>query len=455
MNTNDNTPYNGKDLIAKGYKPAKWFGTAIENQWSFEQIEAHLASLPKILIREDWETKNAPLSVNLTAHTPLEKQNLASVMEAMNYNLKFPSVVGGALMPDSCPTGKTNIPVGGVIATEGKVYPRWHSADICCSLHNTIFVGATPAEVMEKAYEVTHFGKGGRDRFKMPTWLVKLFESNYFLSDFDTNTWWNSLVEFGHKYLGTQGDGNHFLYVGTPETDRFGQGAVALVTHHGSRGVGAKLFKKALKVAEKECKLYQGLDKNYFLDINTEIGREYMDALAIVRTWTKLNHEVIHNAIVEELGCEVIHQHWNEHNFVFERDGIVYHAKGATPTVSSLMLENPTEAIIPLNMAQPILVVETVGDDALDTPTMGFAPHGAGRLMSRTAFKKTLRDKTLEEVLATETEGIDARFYGSPDISELPSAYKDADKVQAEIASFGLANISYLIKPYGSIMAGE
>ena len=58
--------------------------------------------------------------------------------------------------------------------------------------------------------------------------------------------------------------------------------------------------------------------------------------------------------------------------------------------------------------------------------------------------------------MAEETAGLDARFYsGVPDASELPSAYKNAATVQAQIQRFGLAKVVDYVDPVGSIMAGD
>jgi hypothetical protein len=54
------------------------------------------------------------------------------------------------------------------------------------------------------------------------------------------------------------------------------------------------------------------------------------------------------------------------------------------------------------------------------------------------------------------TEGLDVRWYnGAPDLSESPLGYKDATKVKAQIARFGLATMVGEIQPQGCIMAGE
>src|SRR5262249_32913162 len=85
-----------------------------------------------------------------------------------------------------------------------------------------------------------------------------------------------------------------------------------------------------------------------------------------------------------------------------------------------------------------------------------FAPHGAGRNFSRTAYLKRHAGRTEEQVAAEQTTGIDARFFcGVPDLSELPGAYKNAAAVRAQIAQFGLAEIVDTIEQIGCSMAGD
>lgn len=65
-------------------------------------------------------------------------------------------------------------------------------------------------------------------------------------------------------------------------------------------------------------------------------------------------------------------------------------------------------------------------------------------------------DKTALQIMKEEVSHIDARFYsGDPDMSELPSAYKNAEEVQKQIASYKLANVVDRVLPLGSMMAGN
>src|SRR5215210_789362 len=108
--------------------------------------------------------------------------------------------------------------------------------------------------------------------------------------------------------------------------------------------------------------------------------------------------------------------------------------------------------LIPLNMREPILI--TRGRDAENG--LGFAPHGAGRNFSRSAYLRRHAGISEAELVAEETRGIDARFfYGIPDVSELPGAYKNAATMRRQIEAYGLAEVVDTIEPYGCIMAGD
>ena len=253
------------------------------------------------------------------------------------------------------------------------------------------------------------------------------------------------------EHFATQGDGNHFFYVGRLASS----GQVALVTHHGSRKPGAMLYKAGMETAENFRRVLspETPKHNAWIPADTKEGEAYWQALQAIRSWTKANHYAIHDLIADALGLERKDRFWNEHNFVFRKsDGLFYHAKGATPAWADFAADSSGLTLIPLNMAEPILIAR--GLDAADA--LGFAPHGAGRNFSRTAYMRQQAGKTEEQIVAEQTAGIDARFFcGVPDVSELPGAYKSAAWVRAQIAEFGLAEVVDTIEPIGSIMAGD
>ena len=192
---------------------------------------------------------------------------------------------------------------------------------------------------------------------------------------------------------------------------------------------------------------------NAWIPAETNAGEAYWQALQAIRSWTKANHYAIHDLIADALGLQRKDRFWNEHNFVFRKsDGLFYHAKGATPAWAGFAADSSGLTLIPLNMAEPILI--TRGLDAENA--LGFAPHGAGRNFSRTAYMRRHAGKTEQQIVAEQTAGIDARFFcGNPDVSELPGAYKNAAAVRAQITEFGLAEIVDTIEPVGCIMAGD
>ena len=194
------------------------------------------------------------------------------------------------------------------------------------------------------------------------------------------------------------------------------------------------------------------LKQNAWIPADTEEGIAYWEALQLIRKWTKANHNAIHQAASDLADATVTRRFWNEHNFVFKRRDLFYHGKGATPAWEDYASDATGLTLIPLNMAEPVLVVR--GKDA--SHALGFSPHGAGRNYSRSEHKRRSAGKTPEELLKEETKGLDIRFYENKiDVSELPSGYKKADAVVAQIKKFGLAEIEDYIDSYGCIMAGE
>ena len=108
--------------------------------------------------------------------------------------------------------------------------------------------------------------------------------------------------------------------------------------------------------------------------------------------------------------------------------------------------------LIPLNMSEPVLIVsgETTAGN------LGFAPHGAGRNLSRSQHRRSKEDKTELEVFYEETGSLDIRFFsGEIDITELPSAYKNAETLRKQMKDFSLGEVLDEVMPYGCIMAGD
>ena len=451
----------GKQLIAWGFKPGKWFKDALiaanamrDGQATDEMI--YNAMLRMQPVETLMRTNGIPFNMLIDAENDLERANIDAVVQNMDALMRVPTIKAGAVMPDACPSGPQlgTIPVGGVVATEDAIHPGFHSSDICCSVQVTVFHrNHDLKQLLDVVQRVTHFGPGDRPSMIRPPSPI--------MEEVALNPFTAGLENFALGHFGTQGDGNHFAYVGHLRSS----GKPALVTHHGSRGFGAQLYKRAMAVAKKHTAIVAPRvpPHNAWIKASSADGEAYWKALQLVRLWTRSNHTIIHDLVRNYCGLAVDDRFWNEHNFVFQKsDGLFYHGKGATPNWSGFSADDDGRTLVPLNMAEPILILEhTNNKDAL-----GFAPHGAGRNLGRKAYMRGLKDQYWLEstddaasqmaFFEQETANIDARFYcGKPDLSELPGAYKNAASVRAQINKYGIGKVVDEIIPYGSIMAGD
>lgn len=476
----------GKELVEAGWIPGPKFPALLMAAADYESRGIHDVPYILKLLKRDFEKdvprlrlREDPVSFSeaIEATCELDETNIAAVRRFMGQLLRVPVIGSGAIMPDACPAGAATatIPVGGAIAVKNAILPAAHSADICCSMHASIFrCGESTSRMLDDLVASTRFGFGGRkeeDRVDHPV-LHETVWSNPFL---------RGLEEHAAKHIADQGDGNHFAYLGKIRVTRAfvkalgdaGHDAIArslhdaageefsvLVTHHGSRGLGAQVFARGHKAAMRETgKIADGIpDAAAWLDATTPEGQDYWEALQYVARWTKANHEAIHARFLERSGAEAVTAFGNEHNFVWKRGETFLHGKGATPAWKDES-GRPLLGLIPLNMAAPILV--TLGRD--NEEFLSFAPHGAGRNQSRTATMREFRksngdtdEKAVARAVAAATQGLDIRwYYGKPDLSESPVGYKPADQVRSQIERFGLADIAAEITPLGCIMAGD
>ena len=315
------TPVTGATLIGWGFRPGPDFPGLIDRARTLQAEGATADALRLALLAE----RPLPVPVARLPVRPLgalgftesidaegadEIDNLGRVRETMAEIMRTPTVVAGAIMPDACPAGPVGtIPVGGVIAARDAIHPGMHSADICCSVMLTDLGHADPGAVLDAAMATTHFGNGSRPqgrRFTVSLDLLDAFRANPFLSGART-------MRAAQEQMGTQGDGNHFLFVGRSRAT----GRTAMVTHHGSRGVGGFLYKHGMEMAERFRRELspETLSQNAWIPSESEEGRAYWDALQLTRRWTKANHTGIHQAVAEAARAEVGDRFWNEHNF--------------------------------------------------------------------------------------------------------------------------------------------
>ena len=238
MMTEAPTPITGDHLKAWGHRPGPHYPALIDRaNVALSQGADHDAA--RAMLAADLPPPTlglqpvgaVRLDVNIRAEDQDEAKNLADVTATMTEVLRTPTAVAGAIMPDACPAGPLGtIPVGGVVAVRNAIHPGMHSADICCSVMITDLGPVDPKAALDAASAITHFGPGGRDqgnRHTVSLDLLDQFRANPFLQD-------GKMLHLAQSHMGTQGDGNHFLFIGRSRAT----GRVAMVTHHGSRGPG-------------------------------------------------------------------------------------------------------------------------------------------------------------------------------------------------------------------------
>jgi len=472
-----------QDLIDAGYDPGPMFKDLLAKVAEYEARGIADAKYALKLLKRDvapppvkfaMREKPSPLAEAILPATKEEKENVEAVRKQMHQLLKTPVIARGAIMPDACPAGPGHAvtPVGGAIAVENAIIPSAHSADICCSMFATFYEERSSiGKELDALMTSTRFGPEHRH-----------LDDLVYDPVLDENVWQNRFLTGLRDRAGTQiadqGDGNHFAYIGEVDVDESmlallrltGHGDLAtcfspayqvepkryrvLVTHHGSRSLGAHVYKRGQIAAEKHvARTGQHIPAAAaWLDASSDTGRDYWHALQYVARWTKANHRAIHRRFLERIGGKSIAEVGNEHNFVWQRGDTYFHGKGATPAWKDEQ-GRPQLGLIPLNMAEPILLV--LGADREDF--LSFAPHGAGRNLSRTALRRKFPDEASKRTaIERGTDGLDVRWFcGKADLSETPVAYKNAAQVKDQIRHFGLAEIVAEIRPLGCIMAGD
>ena len=347
--------------------------------------------------------------------TDLEPESVEQLRNAC----RLPVAVRGALMPDA--HRGYGLPIGGVLATRNAVIPYAVGVDIACRMKMSVLdlpLDADAAKLTRAIEQETRFGVGAKFKDRRDH---DVMDEDWAVTDFTRN-----LKDKAWSQLGTSGSGNHFVEFGVFETERPELGLapgkyLALLSHSGSRGSGAAIADHYSKLAmRKRPELPRELTHLAWLALDTEEGQEYWSAMELMGKYAAANHACIHHHITGNLGARVLLDLENHHNFAWKErhDGedVIVHRKGATPAGEGVL------GIIPGSMATWTYIVRGKGSDA----SLHSAAHGAGRVMSRTAAKKTLDWKRAKEVLADR--GVTLLSAG---LDEVPMVYKDIDQVMA------------------------
>ena len=332
---------------------------------------------------------------------------------------RLPVAVRGALMPDA--HRGYGLPIGGVLATRNAVIPYAVGVDIACRMKMSVVdlpIDTDPTRLTKAIEHETRFGVGAHFKDRR--------EHQVMDEDWSVTQLTHTLKDKAWSQLGTSGSGNHFVEFGVFETKDGSLGVppgtyLALLSHSGSRGSGASVADRYSKLAMKRHpELPRELTHLAWLDLDAEEGQEYWGAMELMGKYAAANHACIHRHVTRHLGARVLLDLENHHNFAWkeQHDGetVIVHRKGATPAGRSVL------GIIPGSMATPTYVVRGKGNPA----SLNSAAHGAGRVMSRTAAKKTLDWTSAKKLL--DDRGVTLLSAG---LDEVPMVYKDIDQVMA------------------------
>lgn len=276
----------------------------------------------------------------------------------------------------------------------------------------------------------------------------------------------------GIKQVGTLGAGNHFIEVDIIDevydeeaADAMGlvRGNIAVQIHTGSRGFGHQVCTDYLRDFQSAAPKY-GIElpdrQLMCAPFQSQEGRDYYGAMCAAANYAFVNRQVLayhirrsfEAVLAKAIPAWELRQVYDiahnmakveRHDVAGKMVEVVVHRKGATRAFGPGFSGLPEEY---RPIGQPVLVPGSMGTASwilAGTPTsmaesFGSTCHGAGRTMSRSKAKKTIRGDKLREEL--ESEGINVRAGSMPGLAEeAPQAYKDVDEVVRVVSGAGIA----------------
>ncbi len=354
-----------------------------------------------------------------------------------------------------------NIPSG--VGSEGKI--RLNSKEI-----DQVMVGGA-------RWAVEH-------EFGVPEDL-EVIEENGAMREADPGAVSDRARKRGAPQIGTLGSGNHFLEVqvveevydtGAAEVYGIqGPGQVVVFFHTGSRGLGHQTCDDYLKVMEAASTRYDIHLPDRQLacaPVHSDEGRAYLAAMAgaanfawanrqLITHWVRETFQTVFGKSWRDMGMRILYD--VAHNIAKmepytvegKRRTLCVHRKGATRAFPPGHPDVP-EKYRPIG--QPVLIPGDMGrysyllagtQRAMDE-TFGSTCHGAGRVQSRSAAKKSLRDVDIVQVL--KNKGITVKVAQRGLLAEEASeAYKDVMDVVRVVDQAGIARKVAKMRPMAVI----
>ena len=271
-------------------------------------------------------------------------------------------------------------------------------------------------------------------------------------------------IEKEYCALGTLGGGNHFI-----EVDKDEEGKLYIVIHSGSRHLGksvAELYQEkswrqlngnAREDIERVIAEYRAAGRQQELSaklkemketVKTVLPKErayctgqlfedYIHDMKIVQGFAMLNRKAMMDIILQGMGLTIADQFTTIHNYIDTENRIL--RKG------SVSAQKGEKLLIPINMRDGSLICVGKGNPDYNCS----APHGAGRLMSRS---EAFRSLSLEE-FREQMQGIYSTTVSQDTLDESPMAYKSMDEILANIVP--TAEVIKVIKPIYNFKAEE
>lgn len=390
----------------------------------------------------------------------LEPEVISQLIELCNQDFCQGSKI--AIMPDTH-AGKGCV-IGFTADLGEKVIPNIVGVDIGCGML-TVELGKLDIDLVELDKVIHKFIPSGMKVHEgRVVRFPKLQELHCYRALKDTKR-----VE---RSIGSLGGGNHFI-----ELDKDHEGNLYLVIHSGSRNLGKQVAehyqnlaidicsgkedyyikreriikeykemgkRKLIEGVLKELKAqYDALTPSYPKDLCFLTGQyreQYLNDMNICQEYATLNRETMASIILEKLLGKKLSDFsyfTTTHNYINFKDNII--RKG------SISAYEGEKVLIPINMRDGSILAVGKGN-----PDWNYsAPHGAGRLMSRSKAKEQL---SMEEYKKS-MEGIFTTSVNEFTIDEAPMAYKPMEEIIKNVKD--TVDIIKIIRPVYNFKAGE
>ena len=232
-----------------------------------------------------------------------------------------------------------------------------------------------------------------------------------------------------YNSIGTVGGGNHFVEVGvTPE------GNYAFTVHCGSRNLGQMVWKYWKNEAMKQ----EGMTNGFLIE---GAMKGYITDMVVAQAYAEFNHMVIDRLVMEAIcngsnkKVHIVEQIYTTHNYIDFSMKMMRKGAVAAPEGRKL--------VIPFNMRDGLIVACGKGNEDWNQS----APHGAGRLLSRSDAKELIDLDEYREAM----KGIYSTSVGTGTIDESPMAYKDPKEILRLIED--TVEVEYFIHPVINLKA--